>query len=90
MAINFKAATTAFDTLPPSQASPVCFTSGTGSVDLKTVQRLSSDSPLVSSVELTEEQLQAIEDQIDIEESLEMLKEEGGMNVDDLRKELGL
>lgn len=90
MTTNFKAATTAIDTLAPIQAFPVCFTSGTGLVDLETVQRLSGDSPLVVSVELTEEQFQAIEDQIDIEEGLEMLKEEGGIKADDLWKELGL
>ena len=90
MTTNFKAVTTAFDTLTPNQAFRVCFTSGTGLVDLETVQRLSSDLPLVVSVELTEEQFQAIEDKIDIEEGMEMMNEEGGISVDDLRKELGL
>ena len=44
----------------------------------------------ICTTELTEGQLEAIEDQIDIEEGMEMLKEEGGIKADDLWKELGL
>lgn len=73
-------------TIDQPYETAVCFTSETGLVDLETVQRLGSNTSLMVS----EEQLQAIEDQIDTEEGMEMLKEEGGTNVDDLRKELGL
>jgi hypothetical protein len=58
--------------------------------DFEEIKNLLSDRPLKFHRRLTNEELEALEDEVDLRDALKSLKEPGSVNLNDFKKKLNL
>ena len=54
------------------------------------IERLCSDRPIMFNGRPTDSEIEAFEDEVDIQNALDSLREPGSTNLDDFKKQLGL
>jgi len=58
--------------------------------DFEQIKHLCSDKPLRFARRATIDEIEALEDQIDVKDALQSLKDEGSIGLDDFKKQLGI
>lgn len=75
---------------PASLVEPASETVATPEPDFEEIKELLSDRPLKFPRQLTNEELEALEDEADLRDALKSLKEPGSVNLNDFKKKLEL